>query len=188
VLSHTVYKPGGVTETSHCCLSSYHNLQVSRLCYVIVACPLTTTSRVSQLHKSMVTKAPSLTHCSIQVFMHQEHKWKTVSKAFQVLAATEDRSNMSLAISRHAVSSIASALPWHSSLQVIDQGLHVARALDTLGFFLSQVHSLLFVHMYSKLSNYKKQEVWWAAFITKYIHLQSPCWPSVPVWQNPPQV
>jgi hypothetical protein len=35
VLSHTVYKPGGVTETSHCCLSSYHNLQVSRLCYII---------------------------------------------------------------------------------------------------------------------------------------------------------
>jgi hypothetical protein len=27
VLSHTVYKLGGVTETSHCCLSSYHNLQ-----------------------------------------------------------------------------------------------------------------------------------------------------------------
>jgi hypothetical protein len=27
VLSHTVYKPGGVTETSYCCLSSYHNLQ-----------------------------------------------------------------------------------------------------------------------------------------------------------------
>jgi hypothetical protein len=47
VLSHTVYKPEGVTETSHCCLSSYHNLQVSRLCYIIVACPLTTTSRAS---------------------------------------------------------------------------------------------------------------------------------------------
>jgi hypothetical protein len=47
VLSHTVYKPGGVTETSHCCLSSYHDLQVSRLYYVIVACPLTTTSRAS---------------------------------------------------------------------------------------------------------------------------------------------
>jgi hypothetical protein len=27
VLSHTVYKPGGVTGTSHWCLSSYHNLQ-----------------------------------------------------------------------------------------------------------------------------------------------------------------
>jgi hypothetical protein len=52
VLSHTVYKPGGVTETSHCCLSSYHNLQVSRLYCIIVACPLTTTSRASQLHKS----------------------------------------------------------------------------------------------------------------------------------------
>jgi hypothetical protein len=56
VLSHTVYKPGGVTETSHCCLSSYHNLQVSRLCYIIVACPLTTTSRASQLHTDMVCK------------------------------------------------------------------------------------------------------------------------------------
>jgi hypothetical protein len=51
VLSHTVYKPGGVTETSHRCLSSYHDLQVSRLCYVIVACPLTTTSRASPLHR-----------------------------------------------------------------------------------------------------------------------------------------
>jgi hypothetical protein len=51
VLSHTVYKPGGVTETSHRCLSSYHDLQVSRLCYIIVACPLTTTSRVFQLHR-----------------------------------------------------------------------------------------------------------------------------------------
>jgi hypothetical protein len=27
MLSHPVYKPGGVTETSHHCLSSYHNLQ-----------------------------------------------------------------------------------------------------------------------------------------------------------------
>jgi hypothetical protein len=51
VLSHTVYKPGGVTKTSHCCLSSYHDLQVSRLCYIIFACPLTTTSRASQLHR-----------------------------------------------------------------------------------------------------------------------------------------
>jgi hypothetical protein len=54
-------------------------------------------------------------------------------------------------------------------LQVIDWGLHVAHTLDTLGFFLSQVHSLLFAHTYSKLSNYKTQELWWAAFITKYI-------------------
>jgi hypothetical protein len=51
VLSHTVYKPGGVTETSHRCLSSYHDLQVSRLYYAIVACPLTTASRASQLHR-----------------------------------------------------------------------------------------------------------------------------------------
>jgi hypothetical protein len=51
VLSYTVYKPGGMTETSHRCLSSYHNLQVSRLCYITVACPLTTTSRASPFHR-----------------------------------------------------------------------------------------------------------------------------------------
>jgi hypothetical protein len=54
VLSHTVYKPGGVTETSHCCLSSCHDLQVSRLYYVIVACFLTTTSRASPLHSCLL--------------------------------------------------------------------------------------------------------------------------------------
>jgi hypothetical protein len=79
VLSHTVYKPGGVTETSHRCLSSYHDLQVSRLCYIIVACPLTTTSRASQLHTDMVCKCVNVSGETVLEQVLDPDRWAVQS-------------------------------------------------------------------------------------------------------------
>jgi hypothetical protein len=81
VLSHTVYKPGGVTETSHCCLSSYHDLQSIPASQIYLLKRKSKAFDAFKLFKAMVEKQYS----AVIRFFHEDKGGKYIGHKWDVL-------------------------------------------------------------------------------------------------------